>query len=130
MFVRIPAARRPEIQFEMMLPACQIPMRSGDSSLVYHELVMRDTAGRKGPSVTPTRKRQSMKDQPLFIPGIEIVTADQLSIQAGNNQRGLPLAMITFAGTYRTKDTSQQNVSHISEFVISYLGDNVANIEQ
>lgn len=87
--------------FEMILPACQMPMRRGDSCLVYHELVMRDTAGRKGPSVTPTRKRQSMKDQPLFIAGIEIVTADHASIQAGNRKRGFPLAMITFAGTYR-----------------------------
>jgi hypothetical protein len=96
--------------FEMMLPACQIPMRSGDSSLVYHELVIRDTAGRKGPSVTPTRKRQSMNDQPLFIAGIEIVTADQASMHAGIRKRGLPLAMMTFAGTCGVKHDSQHIV--------------------
>ena len=62
MLVRIPADNKPENTFEMMLPACQMPMRSGDSCLVYHELVMRDTAGRKGPSVTPTRKRQALAD--------------------------------------------------------------------
>ena len=99
MLVKIPAAKIPEITLEMMLPACQIPILSGDSSFVYHELVMRDTAGRKGPSVTPTRKRQSMKDQELFMPGMAIVTEDQASMQAGRSQRGLPLAMITLAGT-------------------------------
>lgn len=108
--------------FEMMLPACQIPIRSGDSCLVYHELVIRDTAGRKGPSVTPTRKRQSMKDQPLFIAGIEIVTADQASIQAGSRKRGLPLAIMTFAGTCRVKRNSQHSVSNIvSEYLFLNL---------
>jgi hypothetical protein len=37
MFSRIPAARKPEIMFDMVFPACQIAMRMGDSSFVYHE---------------------------------------------------------------------------------------------
>jgi hypothetical protein len=74
MDVRIPAARSPEKTLEMILPACQIPMlnanisivgcqtcklsyRSGDSCFVYQEDVINETAGKKGPSVTPTRNR-------------------------------------------------------------------------
>lgn len=35
MFSRIPAARKPEIMLLIVLPACQMAMRKGDSSLVY-----------------------------------------------------------------------------------------------
>ena len=37
--VRMPAARKPEMMFEIVLPACQIAMRRGFSVLVYHEEV-------------------------------------------------------------------------------------------
>jgi hypothetical protein len=67
-------------------------MRRGDSCFVYHEDVIRDTAGKNGPSVKPTRKRQTQNDHPLFIAGIQIVTTDQASIQHGMRMRGLPLA--------------------------------------
>jgi hypothetical protein len=77
-----------------------MPIRIGDSSFVYQELVMRETAGRNGPSVTPTRNRQSIKDQELFMAGIEIVTADQPSMQIGSKSLGFPLAMITLAGIW------------------------------
>lgn len=99
-FVRIPAARSPEKIFEMMLPACHMLMRRGDSCFVYHEEVIRETAGRKGPSVIPTRKRQRRKDHPDFIAGMQIVTADQASMQQGNRMRGFLFAMITFAGIW------------------------------
>lgn len=40
MLVSMAAERRPEKTLEMMLPACQMPMRRGDSCLVYHEDVL------------------------------------------------------------------------------------------
>jgi hypothetical protein len=43
---------------DTMLPACQMAMRRGLSFLVYQEDVIKDTAGVKGPSKKPTRKRQ------------------------------------------------------------------------
>lgn len=72
----------------------------GDSCLVYHELVMTETAGKKGPSVMPTKKRQSMNAHGLFIAGIQIVTQDQPSMHAGRSTRGLPFAINTFAGIW------------------------------
>lgn len=37
--VRIPAARKPEMMFEIVFPACQIAIRRGFSVLVYQEEV-------------------------------------------------------------------------------------------
>ena len=76
------------------------PYLIGDSCFVYHELVMTDTAGKKGPSVMPTRNRQSINDQALFIAGMQMVTQDQPSIHMGKRTRGLPLAMMTLAGSW------------------------------
>lgn len=76
-----------------------MPILSGDSCLVYYELVSSETAGRKGPSVMPTRKRQSIKAQPDFIAAMQIVTIDQASMQHGSRIWGFPFAMITLAGT-------------------------------
>lgn len=59
---------------------------------------MRDTAGKKGPSVKPTRKRQSMNDHAEVMKIMQSVTRDQPSIQIGRRILGLPFAMITFAG--------------------------------
>jgi hypothetical protein len=66
--------------FDAMLPACQIAIRNGASSLVYHEEVINDTMGRKGPSATPTKNRQSRNDHPDLIPAIPAVTIDQASM--------------------------------------------------
>jgi hypothetical protein len=113
--VSMPAARSPEKILEHILPACQIPIlnanisivgsqdcklsdRSGDSCFVYQEDVINETAGRNGPSVTPTRNRHSIKLHGLFMAGMQIVTADQASIQHGSRTRGLPFAMMTLAG--------------------------------
>lgn len=100
MFVRIAAARSPEKTLEMIFPACQIPIRRGDSLFVYQDDVRRETAGTKGPSVTPTRNRQRQNPQPVVSAGIQIVTADHPSIIEGIRTLGLPLAMITLAGTW------------------------------
>ena len=86
--------------FEMMLPACQIPMRRGDSSLVYHDEVINATTGRKGPSVNPTRKRHSMKLQADLHPGIAIVTADQASMMQGMMILGDDFEMKTLPGIW------------------------------
>lgn len=41
-FSRIPAARKPERTLAMVLPACQMAMRIGDSSMVYqHEVTLK-----------------------------------------------------------------------------------------
>jgi hypothetical protein len=93
MFVRIPAAKKPEITFDMMLPACQIPIRNGLSFFVYQDEVMSDTAGRKGPSVTPIRNLQRQNAHADFMAGMLIVTADQANIHEGRSTRGFPLAM-------------------------------------
>jgi hypothetical protein len=37
MFVKIPAARKPERIFDMVFPACQMAIRIGFSSFVYQE---------------------------------------------------------------------------------------------
>jgi hypothetical protein len=47
MLVRIPAAKSPEMAWEMVFPACQMPILKGDSCFVYQEDVMSDTAGTK-----------------------------------------------------------------------------------
>lgn len=99
MLVRMAAASRPEMTLEMVFPACQMPMRSGLSRLVYHDDVMSETAGTKGPSVTPTRKRHSMKPHAEFSAVMQMVTAGHASMAHGSRIRGLPLARITLAGT-------------------------------
>lgn len=48
----------------MVFPACQMPMRSGDSCFVYQDEVTKETVGTNGPSVTPTTNRQRMNPQP------------------------------------------------------------------
>lgn len=118
--VRMAAASKPEKTLEMILPACQIPIchdrvsieaqpqvarwreptLSGLSSFVYHEDVINETAGTNGPSVRPTKKRHSMNDQGVVMAVMQIVTADQPSMHRGSKRRGLPLAMITFAGIW------------------------------
>lgn len=99
MFVRMAAARSPENTLEMIFPACQMPMRKGDSFFVYQDEVIKETAGIKGPSVTPTRNRHRQKPQAEVRAGMQIVTADQESIMQGKIMLGLPLAMKTLAGT-------------------------------
>lgn len=99
MLVRIAAASNPEKTLEMIFPACQIAIRNGASSLVYHEEVMSATPGTNGPSVNPTRNLQSMKPQGRVMRGMHIVTVDQPNIIIGMIRRGWPLAMIIFAGT-------------------------------
>lgn len=84
---------------DTILPACQMAMRKGLSFLLYHEDVIKDTAGVNGPSKRPTKNRQKIKLQALLRAVMEIVTADQHSIQAGSSIRGLPRARITFPGT-------------------------------
>jgi len=37
MFVKMPAAKNPDKIFDMVFPACQIAIRMGFSSLVYHD---------------------------------------------------------------------------------------------
>lgn len=76
MFVKTPAANKPENMFEAMFPACQIAIRSGASSLVYHDEVISETIGRKGPSAKPTQKRQTKKDQPEDMAAMQAVTTD------------------------------------------------------
>ena len=98
--VKIAAASRPEMTLDMTFPACQIAIRRGDSSLVYQELVIKDTAGMKGPSVSPTRNRHRMNDQPLFIAVMQIVTVDQANMKKGIRTLGFPLARIMLAGIY------------------------------
>lgn len=100
MFVRMAAARSPEKTLDMMFPACQMPIRNGDSFFVYQDEVIRETAGMKGPSVTPTRNRQRQKPQAEVRAGMQIVTADQESMMQGKIMLGLPLAMKTLAGTW------------------------------
>jgi len=73
----MPAARRPDTQDDPMFPACQMAIRSGASSLVYHDDVIRLTMGKNGPSATPTKKRQNTKAQPDFIAAIHAVMPDQ-----------------------------------------------------
>lgn len=99
MFVRIAAASKLEKTLEIMFPACQIPIRNGDSFLVYQEEVRSETAGMKGPSAKPTRNRQRQNAQPDDRAGIQIVTADQTSMMDGKRILGFPLAIRTFAGT-------------------------------
>jgi hypothetical protein len=99
MLVKIAAERRPEKTLLMMFPACQIPMRSGDSSFVYHDDVISATTGRKGPSVTPTRKRHSMKAHGDLAAGMAIVTADHANMMQGMMTRGLCFEMMTLPGT-------------------------------
>lgn len=82
----------------MVFPACQMPMRSGDSCFVYQDEVIKETAGTNGPSVTPTMNRQRMNPQPRVMAGMQIVVADQASMQQGIRRRGLPLAMMMLAG--------------------------------
>lgn len=100
MFVRMAAARSPEKTLDMMFPACQMLIRNGDSFFVYQDEVIRETAGMKGPSVTPTRNRQRQKPQAEVRAGMQIVTADQESMMQGKIMLGLPLAMKTLAGTW------------------------------
>jgi hypothetical protein len=88
MLVKIAAERRPEKTLLMMFPACQIPIRRGDSSLVYQDDVMSATTGRKGPSVTPTRNRQSMNAHGDLAAGIAMVTADHANMMQGMMIRG------------------------------------------
>ena len=76
MFVRIPAASNPEKMFEAILPACQIAILMGASSFVYQDELIKLTIGRKGPSANPTKNRQTMKDQPLFMRAIHAVMTD------------------------------------------------------
>ena len=85
---------------ETMFPACQMAMREGVSRLTYQDDDMRQTAGKKGPSVTPTRNLQSMKPQADLTAGMQIVMADQASIQQGRTTRGRLLAMKTLPGTW------------------------------
>jgi hypothetical protein len=92
MFVNTPAARSPEKMFDAILPACQIAMRRGASSLVYHEEVIKDTIGRKGPSARPTQNRQTKNDQPEVIVAMQAVTTDQAIMYAGIWYRGRPFA--------------------------------------
>ena len=66
MLCRIPAARKPEMMLEMVLPACHIAMRIGFSSLVYHDEVMSVIPGKKGASVRPMKNRQIQKPTPLY----------------------------------------------------------------
>lgn len=79
-----------------------MPILRGDSCFVYHDDVIKDTAGTNGPSVNPTRKRHRQKAQPLLTAGMHIVTVDQVSMQAGRRNRGCPLAMITDDGIWVT----------------------------
>lgn len=99
MLVRIAAASKPDMTLETIFPACQMAIRKGLSFFVYHEDVMRDTAGVNGPSKNPTKKRQKMKLQGLVIAVIDIVTADQQSMHTGSRILGLPWARITLPGT-------------------------------
>lgn len=66
---------------------------------MYHDEVIRETAGTKGPSVKPTTNRHKRNPQPAVTAGMQMVVIDHPSIQHGSKIRGLPLAMITFAGT-------------------------------
>lgn len=76
--VRIAAARRPEKMLDAIFPACQMAMRKGASSFVYHEELIKLTIGKNGPSATPTRKRQRINDQPLLMAAIHAVITDQM----------------------------------------------------
>jgi hypothetical protein len=98
MFVRMAADNSPENTFETIFPACHIAIRKGLSSLVYQLDVMSATTGRKGPSVKPTRNRQSMKCHGFVAAGIQIVTADQASIMQGIHILGFCFAMMMLAG--------------------------------
>ena len=75
-----------------------MPIRRGDSFFVYHDDVIRDTAGTKGPSVKPTKKRQIQKAQPVLTAGMHMVTTDQASIHPGRRNCGFPLAKTTLDG--------------------------------
>ena len=59
-----------------MFPACQIAIRSGASSFVYHEDVIKLTIGKNGPSAKPTKKRQRTKAHPALIAAMHAVTLD------------------------------------------------------
>ena len=99
-FVRIPAASRLENAFEIIFPACQIPILNGDSFFVYQEEVSSETAGTKGPSANPTKNRQRQNPHPDDRAGMQIVTADQASMMDGKMMLGFPFAMSTVAGTW------------------------------
>jgi hypothetical protein len=103
MLVRIAAASKPDITLETIFPACQIAIRKGLSFFIYHEDVVRDTAGVNGPSKNPTRKRQKMKLQGLVRAVIDIVTADQQSMHTRSRTRAFPRARITLPGTREIK---------------------------
>ena len=98
-FVRIPAASKLENAFEMIFPACQIPILNGDSFFVYQDEVSSETAGTKGPSANPTRNLQRQNPHPDDNAGMQMVTADQASMMDGKMILGLLFAMSTVAGT-------------------------------
>lgn len=94
MVVRMPAARKPEMMLEMVLPACQMAMRVGFSCLVYQEDVTDDRVrygglwlkhfhvcllkvipGKKGASANPVKKRHAANPAPLSFIGV----SDQFS---------------------------------------------------
>lgn len=99
MFVRIPAASNPEKMFEAMLPACHMAILIGASSLVYHDELIKLTIGKKGPSASPTRNRQTMNDQPLFMRAMHAVMTDHTITWTGIWICGLPRARYTVAGS-------------------------------
>jgi hypothetical protein len=113
----MPAARKPDMMFEIVLPACQMAMRIGFSCFVYQDEVMRVMPGKKGASVRPTIKRQIQKPTPLggcqsgtfkvvkfetylVIAGIQMVAALQASIMVGRNQLGFVFASHKLPGSW------------------------------
>lgn len=120
MFSRMAAARKPEMMLLIVLPACQIAIRKGDSSFVYQAdvtirvlitvlkvLLIREwrhlqrvRPGKKGASVRPMKKRQTQKPTPLVMAGMQIVPMDHMTMVIGRKYRGFVLARIKLPGSW------------------------------
>jgi hypothetical protein len=96
---RIPAARKPEMMFEMVLPACQMAILIGFSAFVYHELVISVIPGKKGASQSPVMNLITQKPAPDVHAGIQIVQMDQPIIIPGRSRLGRTLASHRFPGS-------------------------------
>jgi hypothetical protein len=117
MFVKIPAARKPDKMFDMVLPACQMAMRIGFSSLVYHEDVtvtsqpllrvvqlrvnlLKVIPGKKGASARPMKNRHTAKPAPLLMAGMHIVAMLHAIIIEGRSHLGSAFASHRFPGSW------------------------------
>jgi hypothetical protein len=100
---KIPAAKKPEMMLEMVLPACQMAILMGFSALVYHELVIRVMPGKNGASQSPVMNRTTQKPAPDVTAGIQIVQMLQPIIIPGRSRLGRTLASHRFPGSWPTR---------------------------